>query len=276
MWYNDYGLYGMQYGATQLFTEAIPACLNADVNTRILVSSTWANGADTFIPFFLSGNHRSRVQMLSIDSFMRERRSLDANTLLVMTPSEYQDARASGKFQSIEVDRIVPYPDGRPGFYFAVLSYAANFEQTIAAEKAARRLLITETVELNGEPLQVSHSALDFGQLRDLFDGNPDSLVRGLGANPLVLDFAFAKPRAMKEVKGTFGSMDFRLTAILTAPDQEVSEVYSWDFRGLPLDPSVEVSFARGPALVSRLRLEILKLDGAEEEHIHIRELSFP
>jgi len=36
------------------------------------------------------------------------------------------------------------------------------------------------------------------------------------------------------------------------------------------------VSFARGPALVSRLRLEILKLDGAEEEHIHIRELSFP
>ena len=276
MWYNDYGLYGMQYGATQLFTEAIPACLNADVNKRILVSSTWANGADTFIPFFLSGNHRSRVQMLSIDSFMRERRSLDANTLLVMTPSEYQDARASGKFQSIEVDRIVPYPDGRPGFYFAVLSYAANFEQTIAAEKAARRLLITETVELNGEPLQVSHSALDFGQLRDLFDGNPDSLVRGLGANPLVFDFAFAKPRAMKEVKGTFGSMDFRLTAILTAPDQEVSEVYSWDFRGLPLDPSVEVSFARGPALVSRLRLEILKLDGAEEEHIHIRELSFP
>ena len=34
LWFGDYGLYGMQYGAKQLFEEEIPAFLKEDPNAR--------------------------------------------------------------------------------------------------------------------------------------------------------------------------------------------------------------------------------------------------
>jgi len=178
-------------------------------------------------------------------------------------------------FQAIDVDRVIPYPDGRPGFYFARLSYAKDFEQRLAAEKAARSLTIAETFRLGDQVLQVSHSAFDMGQMGDLFDGDTFTLVRGREANPLVLDFSFAHPRPVRGLRAAFGSMDFILTARISSLDEKEAEVYSREFRGLPPDPTVEMEFTRGPTQASRLRLEVLKLDAGEEEHIHVRELTF-
>lgn len=275
LWYNDYGLYGMQYGATQLFEGAIPEYLKQDPNTRIMMTSTWANGADTFIRFFLPKDQQSRVQMLNVDYFMKDRRPLDGNTLLVMTPAEYAQAMASGKFKLVDVDRIIPYPDGRPGFYFARLAYADNLEQIVQEEKATRSQLVTETIELDGQPVQVSHSLFDAGQLKDLFDKDTFTLARGLEANPLVLDFKFSQPRPIRGLEAVFGSMDFTLTARLTGEDAAEPTIYAQTFRGLPPDPKIEMDFAQGPALVSRLRLEIQQLNAGDEVHIHVRELRF-
>jgi hypothetical protein len=271
LWYSDYGLYGMQYGATQLFEDAIPAYLKQDPNTRIMMTSTWANGADTFIRFFLPKDQQSRVQMLNVDYFMKDRRPLDANTLLVMTPTEYEQAKTSGKFKSVDVDRVLPYPDGRPGFYFARLVYADNLEQIVQQEKTARSQLVAETISLDGQSVEVSHSIFDAGQLRDLFDGEPFTLARGLEANPLVLEFTFSQPRPIKGLTAIFGSMDFTLTARLTGDGAAEPQVYSQTFRGLPPDPKVELTFDQGPALVTALRLEIQQLNAGDEVHIHLR-----
>jgi hypothetical protein len=275
LWYNDYGLYGMQYGAKQLFEDAIPAYLKRDPNTQILVSSTWANGADTFIRFFLPPEQRSRVQMLNVDYFMTVRRPLTPNMLLVMTPPEYEQAKASKKFKSITVEQIIPYPDGRPGFYFARLTYADNLDAIIADEKAARSKPVVEQVAIDGQQMQVSHSQFDAGQLRDLFDGDTFTLARGLEANPLVLEFTFPQPRPMTGLEATFGSMDLTLTARLYADGATEPVTYSQTFRGLPPDPKVELAFDRGPSSVKKLRLEVLQLNAGQEVHIHVRELKF-
>lgn len=276
LWYSDYGLYGMQYGAQQLFQEAIPPLLRADPNIRIMMTSTWANGADTFIRFFLPKEQHARVQMLNIDFFMQARRpALDANTLLVMTPAEYEQARSSPKFKRVEVEQIVPYPDGRPGFYFARLEYADNLEEILAQEREARSRPVVEQFELDGQLVQVSHSIFDAGQLRDLFDGDAFTLARGLEANPLVLDFTFPEPRALNGLRATFGTMDFTLTARLYEDGAGEPRVYSETYRGLPPDPTVELRFDQGPASVSRLRLEVLQLNPGPEVHIHVRELEF-
>jgi hypothetical protein len=275
LWYNDYGLYGMQYGAKQLFEDAIPAYLKRDPNTQILVSSTWANGADTFIRFFLPPEQRSRVQMLNVDYFMTARRTLTPNMLLVMTPPEYEQAKASKKFKSITVEQVIPYPDGRPGFYFARLTYADNLDAIIADEKAARSKPVVEQVAIDGQQMQVSHSQFDAGQLRDLFDGDTFTLARGLEANPLVLEFTFPQPRPMTGLEATFGSMDLTLTARLYADGATEPVTYSQTFRGLPPDPKVELAFDRGPSSVKKLRLEVLQLNAGQEVHIHVRELKF-
>lgn len=273
LWYRDYGLYGMQYGATQLFGEAIPAYLSAHPEGRLVVSPTWANGTDNFIRFFLTQDQQQRVSMANVDYFMKEQRPLEQNMVLVMTPLEYEQARSSGKFKQIEIAQALPYPDGSPGFYFVHLAYADNLAEIVAQEKAARSKPVTESIEIDGQMVQVSHSIFDGGQLRDLFDGDAFTLARGLEANPLIVELAFPQPRPLKGLTADFGSMDFTLTAKLYPEGSEEPVVYSEAYRGLPPDPHVELAFDKGPAAVSRLRLEILQLNAGDEAHVHVREL---
>jgi hypothetical protein len=195
--------------------------------------------------------------------------------LLVMTPPEYEQAKASKKFKSVTVEQVIPYPDGRPGFYFARLAYADNFDTIISEEKAVRSKPVQGQVVIDGQQVQVTHSQFDAGQLRDLFDGDTFSLARGLEANPLVLEFTFPQPRPMTGLEATFGSMDLTLTAKLYADGATEPVAYSQTFRGLPPDPKVELAFDRGPATVKKLRLEILQLNAGLEVHIHVRELKF-
>lgn len=273
LWYSDYGLYGMQYGAKQLFVEAVPEDLRRDPNTRIMMTSTWANGADTFIRFFLPKEQAARVQMLNIDYYLMARRDLDPNIVLVMTPSEYQRAQASGKFKSIDVERIIPYPDGSPGFYFARLAYADNFDEVLAQERAARSQPVVGQAVIDGEAVQVLHSQLDMGLPPNLFDGDTFTLVRGLEANPLVFEFTFPQPRRITGLAADFASMDFMLTVKLYADPAGEPSIYTETYRGLPPDPHVEMAFSGAPEQVTKMRLEILQLNAGNEVHIHVREL---
>jgi hypothetical protein len=274
LWYTDYGLYGMQYGAEQLFTEAIPAYLTRDPNAMIMMSSTWANGTDTFIRFFLPPEQRGRVQMLNIDHFLDNKSDLTSNMVLVMTPSEYERARTSPKFKQVNVEQIIPYPDGKPGFYFARLAYVDNVDAIFAAERLARQQLVAEPVQIGGQAVTVRHSQFEAGSARDLFDGDPFTLVRGREANPLIIELAFSKARAIQGLSATFGTMDFELTAQLFAPGATAPITYTQTYRNLPPDPTVNLPFAQAPATVERLRLEIKQLGAGDMAKIHVRELA--
>jgi len=274
-WYSDYGLYGMQWGAKQLFTEVIPEVLAENPDNRVMLTSTWANGADTFIRFFLPVEQRARVQMLNVDYYMSERRALDDNTILVMTPAEYQLAAGSPKFARVDVYRVVNYPNGSPGFYFARLEYSPNFEDLLAPEREARVRPVQGQVAVDGQLVDVEHSPLDVGQLADLFDGEPFTLVRGLAANPLVFDFTFPTLRAVKGLVADFGSMDFSLTVRLYGDATGEPVVYTEVYRGQPPDPHVTLSFPAAPEQVGRVRIEIEQLNPPVDVHIHVREFKF-
>jgi hypothetical protein len=49
--------------------------------------------------------------------------------------------RASNKFTAIQVDKILNYPNGAPGFYFVRFRYADNIEQILQEETNVRRRL---------------------------------------------------------------------------------------------------------------------------------------
>ena len=275
LWYRDYGLYGMQWGAKQLFADAIPEVLAKEPNTLVLVTSTWANGADTFIRFFLPKDLQGRVQMLNIDYFMSARRDLTPDMLLVMTPSEYEQALASHKFDRIDVERLIPYPDGSPGFYFARLAYAGNLDDVLAQEKAARSKPVTEEVVIDGQTVQVSHSQFDSGRMSDIFDGDTFTLARGMEANPLVFEFTFPEERTVSGLRATFGSGDYTLTVKVFPADDSEARVYTQTYEGLPPDPNLELLFDEGAQSVKKLRLEIQQHNTGDPAHIHVRELQF-
>jgi len=273
VWFDDYTLYGMQYGAPQVFGEMVPELLEDFPESLIGVSPNWANSTELFARFFLTESQQARVRMQWVGEFLEKRLPTPPELILVMPADEYEKARGSGKFKEVRVERQIPYPDGRPGFYAVRLVYADDADRLIAEERALRARPVTEEVVVGGETLTVTHSPFDIGSAMSLLDGDAATLARGLEANPLVLDFTFPTPRSVEGITAILGSMDASLEASLWEEGEEKPRVNSRTFRDLPLDPTVRMSFDGPHRRVSRLRLSILQLGAGESPHVHVREI---
>lgn len=270
-WFTDYTMGGMQYGAGQLF-PIIEEQLAADPNTRVMLSPDWANGTDMFPRFFLPAEQQARVQTLNVDAFISEKRELTPDMLFVMLPGEVDRARASGKFAAVDVLDTIPYPDGRPGFLMARLTYWPDVDAVFAAELEALRQPVTESIALDGGDVTVTHTRFEAGSLPDLFDGDTFTLVRHISANPVVYEIAFDAPRPVGGLALDLGTMDAGVTVTLVSPAGE-AVAYEQAFRGLGPDPHVAMVFDRGPESVAAMRLELRDLNAGEDVKIHVREI---
>lgn len=273
-WYDNYTLYGMQWGAKQLFVDEIPKLLKANPGAPIYVTHTWANGTDIFLRFF--DMDPARVQPATVEGWINKKLPLNPNALFIMAPEEYEKARANPKFKRVTVVDTIPYPDGRPGFYVGRLEYADNVDVVFAAERAAQRQLVTDPVTIDGQVVQVAHTKLDMGNVQVMFDGNTGTVGRGIEANPLILDLKFPAPRALSGLTAYFGKANIRVTARLYANDAAQPIQYTTDFRfalagvEMPAGPPAEMNFERGPDTVTRLTLEIAYPESDETAHGHV------
>lgn len=272
LWFRDYGLYGMQYGAHQLFAETIPALLARDTQTILRVSTAWANNPNSFVDFFLTPAQRRRIELITIDGYLYQRRDLDQQRdLFIMTATEYDRAQQSGKFIITPPERIIPYPDGRPGFYVVRLEYVANIDEILATERAERAALVEEPLAVGGQELIVAHSRFDIGGITDLFDGDPNTLARGLEANPLVIELRFPNPQPISGIELALGTMELDLTVTVATPDGE-TQAFRQTYRGLPPDPTITFDLPQ-PLLATNLRLDIFQQGAGEPAHVHVREV---
>jgi len=271
--FRDYGLYGMQYGAKQIFEKTVPGILQREPHTQVLISSTWANGADNFIRFFVPESQRSRVRMDGIEAYLFRKLSLDRDMLFVMTPAEYEKAAASPKLKDVVVEGEIPYPDASPGFYLVRMEYADNADEVFAMEQEIRRQLVESVVMVHDQVWQLRYSQIDMGSPELMFDGDHFTLMRGLEANPFILEIAFPEPRPVSGLETDFGLMDVVLTVSLYAPDEGVPAAVYTLRREKVTDPLIHMVFSSPPPLVGRVRIEIINPLVGESANIHIREL---
>jgi 4-amino-4-deoxy-L-arabinose transferase-like glycosyltransferase len=270
-WYTNYGLYGLQYGGQQVFGAARDELRRAP-QTEVLVSPNWANGTNTLQNFFVPDDQR--VQMINIDAYQFSPLPLTDDTLLVMTPAEYAETIADPKFTDIRVERTLPYPDGQPGFYLVRLKYSPEAPAIFAAEDAARRQPVSETIALDGQPVTVSHSQFDIGQIANAFDGDSYTLARTLVDNPAIIEITFDEPRDLSGLALSTGTMDFAVTVTLTPADGNAPQVLSRDFIQAGPDPTVDIPFDPKPlGPIKTLRLEVLDRRTSGDSHIHLREI---
>ena len=134
--------------------------------------------------------------------------------------------------------------------------------------------VVTE-LDLNGEPLTIGHSHLDMGQVQDLFDHDTVTLIRGLEANPFVLDIVFPTSKPITGLVMDFGGMDFDLRLYVYGEGESQPIQYEGQYRNQPSEPHVELDFVDGPAQVSRITIEIEQFNPPDEPHIHVREVLF-
>jgi hypothetical protein len=269
-WIPDYGLNGAQYGARQVFS-AVEELVEASPGTHIVVSPTWANGTDVVARFFLP--NPVPIEMAGLDGYLHEAQPIEKGTLFVLPVYEYEQAVDSEKFEKIEVERILPYPDGSPGFYFVHLAYVEDIEQVIAAERAERAALREAQVPVDGEIARVQYSLLDMGQIRDVFDGDPESVARTMEANPAVFDLDFGDSRRISGFNIVIGSSRVEITVrAWETPEEDPAEMVR-TLQGSVERPEVRFPFDQ-PLQVSRLRLEVRDTTQPERGHVHVWEIS--
>jgi len=270
-WNRNYGM-EIPWGGPQVF-GAVEQWLEDEPDANFYVSPTWANGVDTLQQFFLPAG--APVGIANADRFTERRQPLTDQTILVLTAREYEQARMDPKLADVRVVKLIPYPDGSPGFYFVRMRYSDQADALFEQERQRRLMPVIDTLEVRGETLTIEHPLLDSGGVQHIFDGDPYTLARGYDANPMLLKITFGSPRPLTGIDITTGSMDFALTIRLFPADGRAPAAYSGTYRDLPDDPTVSMDFPGAPDAVSRIELEIQHLLEPGPAKIHLREIRF-
>lgn len=134
-WYQDYTLYGMQYGGPQVFSAALDY-ERSHPQATVIVSQSWANNEEALARFFLPED--SPTHLVSIDSYLDAYWPIDAESVFVLSAEDLAQVQASRKFQPAQVVETLFYPNGQPGFYIARLEYVDGIREIFAGEAAAR------------------------------------------------------------------------------------------------------------------------------------------
>jgi hypothetical protein len=275
--YKDYGLYGQQWGAKEVF-GIVTQYLKADPENRIMMTSSWANGAHLFTPFFLTEGspEESRVTGGSWQEMGEGKIPPSPKKIFVMTQDEMSGAQSSGRFSAIRVDRVLDYPNGAPGFYFARLELASNIAEILARDREKLRTLIDGQVVVRGETLSVRHYQLDMGNLEGIFDADPETMGRFNADNPTVMEVRFPSPRPIHNVILRISPAKWEINLWMNSADKGASQHYMFHAKDQAPDP-IEIPIDKGPAETAFLRLEIRNLD--IEEHkpsiVHLHGLEF-
>lgn len=271
-WFQTYDLYGMQWGAKQLF-QVLAQIRQQSPKSPIVMTSSWANGTEQFIDFFLPND--KQIQTRTIDTWIENKTPLSRNTIFVMTPGELKQATDSNKFKPPEYVWHLAYPNGKPGFEFVRMLYVDNIDAVFQKEKEERAKPVTDQVKINGETVKVIHSQFDSGETKDMFDGDSYTLARGREANPLLIELDYPTPRPVTSLYASFGQMRFTATVSLFAPGSDKPTVYTQTSISDAPIPELNMTFDNPPAQVQRIKVEILHLDSPGEAKIHVRELQF-
>lgn len=275
-WFQDYSLYGMQYGAKQVFQDVVCVGLEQEPNRHYVVSPSWANGTEQFIDFFIPVQDRSRVSLGQPINFIPDIRKNPDSMYFIATFAEYDKLINDPEFQDIKVEQILPYPNHTPGFYVLTLHAADNIEELLAAEHLKNVTPLEDSIALNGQIIKIMHSPLGSGRLEDIFDQNPDTLARVLEANPFIFDLYPAIPLDTNSITVQTGSLaKFTITVTLYAPNSNQAITYTHTFENLPPDPSVNMKFENGPAKSSRIYIEIKDELSGTTSQIHVRTIEF-
>ena len=274
LWFRDYGLGGMQYGAFQIF-DIVEQYVNEHPDTTVILSPDWTNGGNDVARFFL--DDFSSVQMGSVRGHITQKLPLDDQTLFIMTPQEYDLVKQNEKFTDVEVERIIPYPDRSPGFYFVHMQYVDNIDEIFAAEKATRQALREATLRIDGQDVELRFSYLD-SQFQDkwialLFDNDPFTVAKTFESNPFIVEMTFPQPRTLNGFSIIIGSANVQITLKCYSRPGVQPTVHTFEGRGTRNQPELSFDLPT-PTQAQLLRFEVLDLHSSDQAKIHIWELT--
>jgi hypothetical protein len=142
-----------------------------------------------------------------------------------------------------------------------------------AAEKEARKVLLESDVLIDGQTVHLRYSRIDMGEPKNMFDGDHATVMRGLEANPFILELDFPQPRTVSGLAVDCGMAEITLTAQLFAEGASQPVTYNVTRDVNSNDPNFSMKFDNGPQMVSKIHFEFFNRQAGETANIHIFEL---
>ncbi len=269
-WFQDYSLYGMQWGGQQVSAKILEF-KQAHPQAKLTLSPTWANNTDVIMRYFLGDPLPIQMGTLSAhnDYFI----PFEANEVFILPPEEFTALLANPKFTDVQTLDALAYPDGNPGFYFISLAYSPAAKAMFEAELAERLIPRVEKINLFGQIVEVTYPMLDIGEVADAFDGNRATLIRTFEANPLNLTLKFPEGAEMRSVAVWLGNARSSVKVELIDSQGMRRQFSAYDPGTEAIHP-VLVDF--GETLhISSLNLSVETLDEATPTHVHLWDVEF-
>lgn len=270
VWFDDYGLYGMQWGGEELF-GAISVWHSTNPEKEIILTPTWANATDLIARFYLGDPLPVKLDTIQAWGLYYQP-PLDESKLFVMTPEEFAWMRESPKFADWRVIHEVLTPAKTSGFYFVTLRYADNVEAVFEQEFLDRKVPVTDSIELFGQMVTAKHSQLDIGTIRQAFDGGELSLIRGFEANPLEIKLELTESVKVGKVTVLVGAPPTKLEVVVTTPAGELI-TRSMEVGGSDVVRPLTAVF-EPPVEAKMINLAVSNIGEPEPAHVHVWEVS--
>jgi hypothetical protein len=260
----------MQWGAKEVFSEIKSRMATARPEERWVISHFWANNTNAFGDFFLSPKQRERIQWGVVDDLLRQRRAEVGRAFThIVTPEEFERAKASPKLRIFPNPEVILDPSGRPAFYILHLAYTPEADAIFEQEARERRRLVEDVVTVDGRPAHIRHPPLDIGHISDAFDGDITTLARTLDANPARIVLTFETPVTASGLRLHLWTETYRIRLRLVRADGEEVQFTHSATTGQPPEP-VEIRF---PSPVSDVRVLDLSITKRGDAHVHLREI---
>jgi 4-amino-4-deoxy-L-arabinose transferase-like glycosyltransferase len=273
-WGNESVPHLKEFAMKAVFEDRLPQLLKAEPETNFIISTSWANNVYLFPRFFVDQEDQNRVSVGHIQSYMYERLELNDDMIFILPVEEFNEAKESGLFSKIEELDIVDYPEDGPAMYFVRFGYAPNADHILHEMEMERQKLVEAFIVVNGVEYRVLHSRLAFGSVRELFDDNPDTLVRGESANPLQFEISSNQPMEIEHIKIMIAKLpDFTISVYADSLDEADVPFYEKRFVGVQEDPVVTIDLGDDHAQLSTISIEILFADGTGDAQIHVRDI---
>ena len=268
-WYDNYGLYGMQYGGQPLF-DKIKAFQESHPGKSMHLSPSWANGTDVIARFFMGDP--LPIKIGTIEPYTLCFLPLDREMVFIMLPNEYTWMLETGKFTQVEVLDTLAYPNGETGFYFVSLDYVENVEAIFADEIAARRKPQVAELMLYDRPVTVQYPLLDINEIQHAFDGDKKTFIRTFEANPLRIQLDFTDPVPLRSVTALVGGTSTRFSVSAHPFGAEDTVFLADQVGGSNQVRPISLQFEE-TLLVDQLIVEVLSLNDGDFAHVHLWEI---
>ena len=268
LWWNDYGISGIQYGANQVFKEALDYSQEYP-DTKVYISGGWIFQADALKRFFVPPG--APVDLATPDQ-MPDRIASGEDLTFVVIPEEFKRLEESGDYAKIQVEKTLPCPDGSPCFRFIKLQFKPAVLENLQAAAIEKSQPVETGAVWNGMKLDAELTALSDGKVGNLFDGNNETFIRSAEINPLVIDLGFPQRTPLTGVQVRVGSEPVTLTVTVNPDDPQKKQVFTQSEGQSDGYKEILVDF--GSALdVEKLEIAVKNMLSPEKGFVHIWEL---